>query len=69
MSGKYILKKLPLNNKVLTKFSYIDPAIVTFPSTAMLKTYLSCPPLVHNVILDEQNDGYEKEVKIFFSNG
>ena len=38
MSGKYILKKLPLNNKVLTKFSYIDPAIVTFPSTAMLKT-------------------------------
>ena len=69
MSGKYILKKLPLNNKVLRKFSCIDPAIVTSPSTAILKTYLSCPSLVRNVILDEQNDGNEKEVRMFFSNG
>ena len=68
-SGKYILKKLPLNNEVIRKFSCIDPAIVTSPSTAIVKTYLSYPTLVRNVILDEQNVEYKKEVTILLSNG
>ena len=57
MSGKYILKKFSLNNEVLRKLSCIDSAIVTTPSTAILKKYFSCPSLVRNVIPDEQNDG------------
>ena len=57
MRGKYILKKLSLNNEVLRKFSCINSAIVTTPSTAILKTYLSCPSLVRNATPDEQNDG------------
>ena len=68
-SGKYILKKLPLNNEVLQTFSCIDPAMVTSPSTAILKIYLSHQTLVHNVISNEQNDEYEKNVWMLLSNG
>ena len=64
-SGKYILKKLPLNNKVLQKFSCIGPTIVTSPSTAILKTYLSYPALVHNVMSDEQNNDIKKKLECF----
>ena len=67
-SGKYILKKVPLNNEVLQKFSCIDPAIVIYPSTAIFKTYLSYSTLLHNVISDEQNNEYEKEVGMLFRN-
>ena len=49
-SGKYILKKVPLNNEVLRKFSCTDSAIVIYPSTAIFKTYLSYSTLLRNVI-------------------
>ena len=67
-SGKYILKKVPLNNEVLQKFSCIDPAIVIYPSTGIFKTYISYSTLLRNVISDEQNNEYEKEVGMLFCN-
>ena len=46
----------------------ITRAIVTFPSTSIIKVYLSYPTLACNVISDEENDEYEKEVRMLFSN-
>ena len=67
-SRKYILKKRPPNNEVLQKFSCTDSAVITSPSTAILKIYLIYPTLVLNVISDEQNDEYEKEFRMLLSN-
>ena len=67
-SGEYILKKLPSNNEVFRRFSCIDPAIITSSSTAILKTYLSYPTLVRNVLTDKENDEYEKEVRTLLWN-
>lgn len=62
--GLYIQKKLPVESKLLKALSAIDPLFVTSANALILTRLLSLPQMIKNILSDEEEEVYEKEVRL-----
>ena len=60
-TGKYIQKKLPLENETLETISFIDPKVVASSRSEVLEKFLKLPKLFSGVLKDE--DKYAEEIR------
>ena len=67
--GRYIQKKLPLENYVLKTFTSIDPLFITSPNKLVLERLESLPKILTNILGDEEETLYQEQVRALLLDG